>query len=271
MKILRLTGILSMSLGQRLESLDKNCGEGFVCRSKLSCPSFKERDELRPTGDVQFELSSTLKHLSCNQVENGICCKENVEIVSGQIVEKVEDMPFIARIHLKTGPFTSSYCGATIIANQILLTAKHCLVSFDFCIDELDCVAHFRDLVRGRDQHEKGQFYIPIVDIFERPGRSDLAVVKLKHGIEEHKDYPLGAKLASIKLAELPPKPGEVFKFMIIFNFLKRSRGVRLKVVQTGGWGLLGYNQGLSSELRSLNLTITTVPIYKPTTQKCMH
>ena len=32
-------------------------------------------------------------------------------------------------------------------------------------------------------------------------------------------------------------------------------------MVQTGGWGLLGYNEGLSSELRSLNLTITTVTL----------
>ena len=32
-----------------------------------------------------------------------------------------------------------------------------------------------------------------------------------------------------------------------------------LKVVTTAGWGQIGYNQGLSPELRSLNLTITTV------------
>ena len=64
--------------------------------------------------------------------------------------------------------------------------------------------------MRGRDNHEKGQFYIPIVDIFERPGRSDLAVVKLKHRIEEHEDYGLGAKLIPIKLAMEPPKSGEV-------------------------------------------------------------
>ena len=31
------------------------------------------------------------------------------------------------------------------------------------------------------------------------------------------------------------------------------------KVVTTAGWGLTGYNQRLSPELRSLNLTITTV------------
>ena len=31
------------------------------------------------------------------------------------------------------------------------------------------------------------------------------------------------------------------------------------QVATTAGWGLLGYKQGLSSELRSLSLTITTV------------
>ena len=200
--------VASATFGQRLESRDKTCDSGFACRSFHHCPLYQEQvghlSELR-AGGVEYEK------LICNKAEKGICCEETFEIVNGQVVEKVEDMPFIARIHIKDGPFTSSFCGATIIARQFLLTAKHCLTKFwEYCIEERDCVAHFRDLVRGRDNHEKGQFYIPLVDVFARPGRSDLAVVKLKHGFEEHEDYELGAKLIPIKLAEEPPKSGEV-------------------------------------------------------------
>ena len=42
---------------------------------------------------------------------------------------------------------------------------------------------------------------------------------------------------------------------IISFFFLPKLA----QVATTAGWGLLGYNKGLSSELRSLNLTITTV------------
>ena len=67
----------------------------------------------------------------------------------------------------------------------------------------------------------------------------DLAVVELKHPVEEHPDYNLSIPIRPIRLASENPKPGEE--------------------VVTGGWGLTGYNQGLSKELRSLTLKITTV------------
>ena len=72
-------------------------------------------------------------------------------------------------------------------------------------------MAHFRDFkVSGWAQHEIGQFYIPIVEIFERRGISDLVVVKLKHRVEEHEDYSLAAPLKPIQLAKEAPKTGEV-------------------------------------------------------------
>ena len=107
------------------------------------------------------------------------------KIVNGNIVKRVEEFPFIARIHIKTGFGTSAFCGATLIHSTLLLTAKHCIKPFwmDNCIDETDCLAFFRDLIPGRTNHERGQFYIPIVELFSKEGRSDLAILKLAFSV----------------------------------------------------------------------------------------
>ena len=167
-------------------------------------------------------------------------CKGSYAITNGNIVEKVEDMPYIVRLSLKTGFASNSICGASLISSQFLLSAKQCFDKFwDYCIKPNDCIAYFRDLRRGRSNHERGQFVIPIVEAFNKEGRSDLTVVMLKHKVEEHPDYKLGVPLQPIRLATENPKPGD-------------------KAI-TGGWGDTGYNEGLSEELRSLTLTITTV------------
>ena len=43
-------------------------------------------------------------------------------------VNNVEDIPFIARLQIKTSswPYSYSICGASLIHSQFLLTAKHC-------------------------------------------------------------------------------------------------------------------------------------------------
>ena len=72
----------------------------------------------------------------------------------------------------------------------------------------------------GLQSHDQGQFYIPIVDIFEKSGLSDLVVVKLKHPVEEHEDYGLGAPLQPIQLAREAPEAGEVI-VCFAFSFLR--------------------------------------------------
>ena len=171
-----------------------------------------------------------------------LLCDPVSAIINGNIVRSVEDLPFIARLTIKAGFANYITCGASLIDRQHLLTAKHCLQTFyDECINELDCIAHFRDLTLGRTNQEPGQFYIPITDIFEKEGLSDLAIVKLKYPVEEHKDYRLGAPLQPIKIATEDPKPGEQ--------------------ALTAGWGITGYNEGLSESLHSLELTINEVSI----------
>ena len=241
--------------GQPLESPDGRCEEGWQCRRERHCPPFlDQKDRLKRLGadfererDVQIgaeyrRLVSILKQLVCNKAEAGVCCKESLEIANGNVVQRVEDMPYIVRLLIKTDFASYGRCGASLVTSQFLLSAKHCFDTFDLCIEETDCVANFRDLKPGRGNHEEGEFFIAIADVYDREGISDLAVVKLKHKVEEHKDYKLGIPLQPIRLATENPKPGDE--------------------VITGGWGLTGYNEGLSEELRSLKLTITTVILW---------
>ena len=128
-------------------------------------------------------------------------------LVNGIVVERAEDMPYIARLYLKTGYAEYSICGATLIAPKFLLSAKHCFTDFwDECIEPEDCYASFRNLRPDRNDHDPGEFRIPITEVYEKEGTSDLAVVELKIKVEEHEDYHLGVPITPIKLATKNPK-----------------------------------------------------------------
>ena len=222
--------LLVLTSSQRLDSPDGDCDPGFVCKSRTAdCPHYQAKkarlDALRSKGGAEYKgVLEELRGLVCNKAKRGVCCRENLEVVNGDIVRDIGEMPFIARLSLKTGFGSSSICGASLIAPQYLLSAKHCFRKqrtipffYDQCINERDCVAHFRDLrVSGFNSHDRGQFYIPIVDIFERSGHSDLVVVKLKHPVEEHEDYGLGDPLQPIQLAKETPKAGEVSAILLL-------------------------------------------------------
>ena len=222
MHLLLLLCLLVSTSSQRLDSPDGDCDAGFVCKSRTNCPHYQAEkarlDALSSKGGAEFKgLLEELRGLICNKAKRGVCCKENFEVVNGNIVRNIEEMPFIARLSFKTDFGSSAICGATLIARQFLLSAKHCFrhngqpFFYEQCIESRDCGAHFRDLrVTGLQSHDRGQFYIPIVDIFEKSGLSDLVVVKLKHPVEEHEDYRLGAPLQPIQLAKETPKTGEV-------------------------------------------------------------
>ena len=182
MRPLLLVWWVGMVAGQYLESPDGACKEGWQCKKQRHCGPFldlKDRvDRLQAiyqegkdeSVKLQYEKQlGRLEELVCNRAEEGVCCKESFEVVNGNIVRNVEDFPYIARLSIKNGFASSSRCGASLISSQYLLTAKHCVTKFyDQCLNERDCVAWFRDLVVGRENHEKGQFYIPLVDAFFR-------------------------------------------------------------------------------------------------------
>ena len=65
------------------------------------------------------------------------------------------------------------------------LLAKHCIETtfYKWCIYERDCTAYFRDLVPGPANFEEGEFWVPLVDMFVKEGKSDLAIVKLAYPV----------------------------------------------------------------------------------------
>ena len=135
-------------------------------------------------------LAKDLLGRKCSEEADGVCCRTEFEIVGGTVVEQVEDFPFVARIVFKTSFSTRGFCGASLIHPRLLLTAKHCVGPFfwEWCLDESDCYAYFRDLVPGRTNFEKGEFTIPLVDMFEKEGTSDLAIVKLAFAVSRIKE-----------------------------------------------------------------------------------
>ena len=72
-------------------------------------------------------------------------------------------------------------CDILQLCLRLLLTAKHCIAKYfyEWCVEESDCYAYFRDLVAGPANHERGQFTVPLIEMYEKEGRSDLAIVKL--------------------------------------------------------------------------------------------
>ena len=198
-----LASALTSVAGQTLTSPDGACRRGWECKKERHCtPFLDQKDRLERldysyqqggdehTGRARQMLASKLRELVCNKAEEGVCCKEQLEIVNGVVVERAEDMPYIARLYLKTGYAEYSICGATLIAPKFLLSAKHCFTDFwDECIEPEDCYASFRNLRPDRNDHDPGEFRIPITEVYEKEGTSDLAVVELKIKVEEHEDY----------------------------------------------------------------------------------
>ena len=72
----------------------------------------------------------------------------NFEIANGDIVEDPAELPFLCRMHLR-GSQKSHFCGATLIAPDFLVTAKHCVKDFyDLCLKVEHCYVACRDLNR---------------------------------------------------------------------------------------------------------------------------
>ena len=157
----------------------------------MDCPRFLQEeaklDDLPRFSPDWAKLDAKIRGLACDEEANGVCCRTQFEIVGGELVTRVEDFPFIARINFKRGFGSRSFCGASLIHSRLLLTAKHCIgpYFFDYCLEESDCYASFRDLVPGRTNHERGEFRVPLVDMFQKDGRSDLAIVKLAYAVSD--------------------------------------------------------------------------------------
>ena len=167
---------------------------------------------------------------------------KNFEIANGEIVEDPAELSFLCRMHLR-GWSKSHFCGATLVAPDFAVTAKHCVsngISWDFyslCIDVEDCYVACRDL--SRVGYDVGQFRVSILDAFWKDGPSDLAVIQLKEKVHKHKDYDKGVPIVLATLATKEPEEGDE--------------------VLTAGWGETGFREGFSEQLRKLKLKVTSV------------
>ena len=126
--------LLLPAFGQpELPSPDGACDPGFLCRNERHCAAFLDlKAQLDRLSDAseRDKLIRELRGKVCNKAEMGVCCKENLEVINGNVVNNIADLPFIVRLTIKTSswPYSSSICGASLIHSQFLLTAKHCLM-----------------------------------------------------------------------------------------------------------------------------------------------
>ena len=165
--------------------------------------------------------------------------EDNFELVNGDIVDDPAELPFFCRVKIR-GRGNSYLCGATLISPDFLVTAKHCIEGFyddDVCTKIDACYVACRDL--NRAQHEIGELRVNILEVYEKSGTSDLAVIKLTEKVDEHEDYASGVPIVPATLATEAPEPGEE--------------------VLTAGWGQTGYNERPSKQLRKLKLRVTSV------------
>ena len=131
---LLLVLLLIPAFGQDLSSPDGACDPGFLCRNERHCAAFRDlKNQLGRLSDTsereaRNKLIRKLKEKVCNKAEKGVCCEENLEVINGNVVNNIADLPFIVRLTIKTSswPYSSSFCGASLIHSQFLLTAKHC-------------------------------------------------------------------------------------------------------------------------------------------------
>ena len=170
MLILCLLWLVAAGTGQPLSSPDGGCAQGWECIKQRQCPPFldqKDRLEhlekaiqLVEDEDVRSEylkLSGKLKELVCNKAQDGVCCKEQLEIANGNVVERVEDMPYMVRLVLKESLSGYSRCGASLIGSQFLLLVMvfdmpnpksiQCFIDIDIFQNPLFNL--FQNLLRG--------------------------------------------------------------------------------------------------------------------------
>ena len=105
-----------------------DCEDGWKCEHRMDCPRFLEEqaklEDLPSSSPERAELISRLKSLACNKEEKGVCCRSNFEIAGGTVVSRADQFPFIARIHIKVGFSSWSFCGGSLIRSNLLLTAR---------------------------------------------------------------------------------------------------------------------------------------------------
>ena len=242
-------GLLGVLACLSASTVEKSCPVDHECVGLQHCPAFlllRQKWNGLPKGSIEHSnLLDELKGKICSSETRHVCClidSVHQELVNGDIVNSVEDFPFMARIRVRLGIAGYVECGASLISRQWLVTATHCLTSFEAsCYRPGQCYVTFRDL--HRRVTEETEFRIDILYAFGGPRSSDLGLIQLVNPVDDHPDYGKGIPLTPVTLARELPQPGDK--------------------VLTLGWGRTGFDEeaqaaeAQSSRLRSLNLTVT--------------
>ena len=216
--------LASLAWAGRVPSTDRQCPRDMECRNKLLCPAYQDSlaqlKSLTNGSSEHTNLKKKLTDLICNRPARAVCCQKNYEVVGGTAITDVKEYPFLAYIHVRTRG-GSLECGASLVNDQFLIGAKHCLPNFyERCVEPGQCFASFRKL--NKVVNRPGEFTIDLLDVIYAPGLSDLALIKLEIPVSQHPDYTKGIPLQPVKLATEPPRVGET--------------------VYTAGWGRTGFS-----------------------------
>ena len=139
--LLKLFFTLLLSSGLSLPTPSDSCDNGFICKSEEQCASFQNLKEIlrrlnsaadfrNASTEYQRNLTRQVEERICNQETKMVCCEESLELTNGNIVRSPEEIPFMARLTIKTGYADYAICGASLIDSQHMITAKHCLKTF---------------------------------------------------------------------------------------------------------------------------------------------
>ena len=85
--------LLLPAFGQpELPSPDGACDPGFLCRNERHCAAFLDlKAQLDRLSDAseRDKLIRELRGKVCNKAEMGVCCKENLEVINGNVVNNI--------------------------------------------------------------------------------------------------------------------------------------------------------------------------------------
>ncbi|XP_065223841.1 plasma kallikrein-like isoform X2 [Planococcus citri] len=157
-------------------------------------------------------------------------CRTNTrqKRIAGGTVAEENEFPWMAALRLKYGD-TSTFCGATIITKQHVLTAAHCVDWFTADDIEASLRKHYQK------QYERNEKIVGIKEIIRHPGydskrrsgNNDIAILKLNRTISFNIPQIQPACLPSSEKEDYVGNFGTVIGWGFTDNWVSTTNGIR--------------------------------------------